>query len=103
MEPLEPEAEDQVPERKPGDPIVVKLNEPIQWGKDLIEVLTLKFNMRAIKDLSIEVTTSGGTKLNLYDLALAGVRMSGHPDGVFQKLGGSDVQEVAKAAQLFLS
>jgi hypothetical protein len=80
----------------------IKLSEPISFGKDTIEELTLKPTARDFRDFAMHMAGDGGFLFEPYKLAALGIRMAGHPAPVTDKLSVSDMMEVAQAVQGFL-
>ncbi len=97
------ETPEEAPERKPGEPVTITLKEPIDMGSRKITELVLRFNARAMRDVTIMLAPDGSRVIRPYDLARAAVRMAGEADPVFEKLGGLDFMACAEAAGLFLS
>lgn len=100
---------DEKPEPGPGDIpakppkfVTIRLLEPIEFGKDTIEEMTLKPTARSFKEFSLPVKEDGTMLYEPYKLASVGVRMAGHPNAVADKLGIDDMNEIAQAVLSFL-
>lgn len=64
-----------------GKPLTLKLKVPIEFGKELIEELTLKPHPRALRELELQMGKNGEGNFFVfkpYSCALVGMRMAGH-------------------------
>lgn len=95
---------EKLPERKPGESVVVELRVPVQLGKDTepITQLELKPISRALRELQITVTKDGGVVYHAYNLAKTGARMAGQLDALVDKLDPRDLAELSRAVLSFL-
>ncbi len=85
----------------PSGPTKLKLREPIHFGKDLIEELTVKPTSRAFKEYALPMKDDGTIMFQPYTLASVGVRMAGHPNALVDKLSVGDMMALARVVMSF--
>lgn len=82
----------------------IKLSDPIQFGKDLIEELDLKPTAWAWREFSMPMTTEGQIEYQPYKLALVALEMAGVAGGasIMKKMSSMDMNALAQAVLGFL-
>jgi len=83
-----------------------KLIEPVQFGKELVESVTVTRKLKHLRGLSLRITSdgkgNGGMDLDFSTLIDLGAKMIGQPAAMLDEMGEDDQDYILQEARDFL-